>query len=103
MAGYSEKSLKDKLGIKPGSSVCILNSPPKYEEILGVSGFQSELIHQFDFIQFFTKDREHLETIFPLLKSHLQNTGLLWISWPKVSSRVTTDINENIVREIGLK
>jgi hypothetical protein len=28
---------------------------------------------------------------------------MLWISWPKRSSKVPTDLNENVIREIGLK
>jgi hypothetical protein len=32
----------------------------------------------------------------------LAPTGMLWVSWPKKSSGVTTDLDENIVRRIGL-
>ena len=32
----------------------------------------------------------------------LSSAGMLWVSWPKKSSGVATDVDENIVREIGL-
>src|SRR3989304_562036 len=56
-----------------------------------------------DFIQFFTKKRKELENKFPILKRELSKNGVLWISWSKGSSKVETDLNENTVREIGLK
>ena len=43
-----------------------------------------------------------LKSAFPKLKSSLAQDGLLWISWPKGASKIKTDLNENVVREIGL-
>jgi hypothetical protein len=37
------------------------------------------------------------------LKQALATNGMLWVSWPKGSSGVETDLNENVVREVGLK
>jgi hypothetical protein len=56
-----------------------------------------------DFIQFFTKKKEELEKEFPILNQELSRNGMLWVSWPKVSSGVKTDLNETVVREIGLE
>ena len=56
-----------------------------------------------DFIQFFTKQRSELERAVPLLREELTQSGMLWISWPKGASKILTDVNENVVREIGLK
>jgi len=55
-----------------------------------------------DFIQFFTTDKSVLDSAFPKLKKNLELAGTLWISWPKGASQVKTDLNENVVREIGL-
>ena len=103
VTGYSQKPLKDKLGIKLEFTVCILHAPFGYGKILGISDFHSELAEQSDFIQFFTKENKQLEDNFPILKSHLTSSGALWISWPKMSSGVKTDLNENSIREIGLR
>jgi hypothetical protein len=32
----------------------------------------------------------------------LAPAGMLWVSWPKKSSGVTTDLTENIIRDTGL-
>ena len=106
MAGYSKRSLVDKLGIKEGHRVAILGAPAGYAEILGELPPQvkpgKELRGEKDFLHFFTKSREELAQKFPALKSSLAQTGMLCISWPKVSSGIPTDLNENLIREIGL-
>src|SRR5438874_1846298 len=106
-AGYSQRSLGDKLGLKPGHKLIILNAPPGYADLLGPlpAGVRPALALQgpLDFIQFFTTGRAELEGEFPKLKAALAPTGMLWISWPKGASKVPTDLNENVVRDIGLK
>lgn len=106
-AGYSKKSLVEKLGIKEGLKVAILNSPASYNHILGKLpknvAVTKNLGERLDFIQFFTKESKELQRKFPSLKRALSQKGILWISWPKGSSKVKTDLNENIVREIGLE
>jgi len=107
MAGYSKRSLVDKLGIKAGYRAAILGSPPDYDSILGELPprvkLGKDLRPEHDFVHYFCQSRRELEQKFPLLKSSLAHTGMLWISWPKASSGVTTDLNENVIREIGLK
>lgn len=104
--GYSKRSLVEKLGIRPDRRVAILDPPEGYDRTLGplpegvrrVSSLRTPL----DFIQFFTTDRKGLEKRFPALARALRDDGALWISWPKGSSKVPTDVNENVVRAIGL-
>ncbi len=107
MAGYSKRSLVEKLGIKPGVNIIILNAPDGYEKALGELpanvSVASSLGSTLDLIQFFTKDREELDTNFPALKQALAHNGQLWISWPKKSAKIPTDLDENIIRDIGLQ
>jgi hypothetical protein len=106
-AGYSKKSLIEKLGIKESFKVAILNSPPNYSAMLGKLPknimVTKSLGSGLDFIQFFTKETKELKIKFPNLKKALLKNGTLWISWPKGTAGVKTDINENIIREIGLQ
>jgi hypothetical protein len=51
----------------------------------------------------FTKSKTELSREFKQVAKQLAPAGMLWVSWPKKSSGVTTDLNDNVVREIGLK
>lgn len=109
MAGYSGTPLVRKLGIKPGGRVCILNAPPGYAKTLGPLPAAVALLsrlgkpHSLDFIQFFTLQSRQLRVKFAELKTALRFDGSLWVSWPKKSSQVESDLDENIIRHIGLE
>jgi hypothetical protein len=106
VAGYSKRSLVQKLGLKPDQRIIILNPPPDYNTTLGDLPddvvISKTLSGPLDFIHYFTKERVDLEQQFPRLKQALAPAGMLWISWPKQASKVKTDVNENVVRDIGL-
>ncbi|XDD49903.1 DUF3052 family protein [Leptospira sp. WS92.C1] len=107
MAGYSGKSLGDKLGLKAGMKVFFKGLPDEVEkelkDYLSDVELSKSLIGSLDFLHLFTKDVKELQKQFPKFVEHLGEKGMIWISWPKGSSKVPTDINENKVREIGLK
>ena len=106
-AGYSKKSLVEKLGIKEGFAISIIGAPENYAATLGKlpPGVRqtNKLEGPLDFVQFFCSKRSRLEDNFPALKEALSPSGMLWVSWPKGSSGVPTDLTENVVREIGLR
>ncbi len=105
-SGYSLRPLVEKLGIKENSRVWIINPPQNYPEILGELPPGVSMVENLEpallFIHFFSKSREEVEDRLPGLKEALAFNGALWISWPKRSSKIGTDLNETLVREIGL-
>src|SRR5262245_26580336 len=105
-AGYSKRSLVDKLGIKANSRTVILNPPEDYDATLGPlpAGVTrlAKPTSEIDFIQAFFKDSKQLDRQFPSLKKALKQTGVLWVSWPKKASKIETDLTDNVVRTIGL-
>jgi hypothetical protein len=107
MAGYSGTPLVQKIGIKPGHRVVLRNHPPTFIKDLGKlpDGVESSerLAGKANVVIYFTDKRAALEKDFSRLASALVSDGMLWISWPKKASGRATDLNENIVREIGLE
>ena len=106
-AGYSKRPLTQKLGIKPGHLITIIDAPDGYHTLLeplpeGVIQ-HATLVADLDFAHYFTDNRQALVEMFPQLKAAIRANGMVWISWPKKASKVPTDLNENIVREIGLQ
>jgi hypothetical protein len=106
MPGYSGTTLPKKLGIKPGSRVCMADAPPEVRSELSAALAGCEHVADakspLDFAMVFTKSKAELAKEFQRLSKRLTPAGMLWVSWPKKSSGVATDLNGNIVREIGL-
>jgi hypothetical protein len=105
-AGYSGTPLAKKLGIRPGDTVALVGAPQGFEDELeglpdGVTlrrraGGNPEVV-----ILFTTKATDLERRFEPLAKS-IFPAGSLWIAWPKRSSGVPTDLDENRLRDIGL-
>ena len=107
MAGYSKTATWKKLGIKEGMRVIHLHAPANYLQVLGKLPqgvvLEDKLRKDASFIHYFTKDKGGLSNDFHKLEEALLPEGALWISWPKGASKVPTDLNENLVRDIGLR
>jgi hypothetical protein len=105
-AGYSGRSLVEKLGVKPDQRLALLSAPPGYERLLGPLPdgvvVQRALRGRFDFIQQFLARRADLDERLPRLAESLEVDGALWISWPKRSSGVACDFAEDDVRGAAL-
>lgn len=106
MAGYSGTPLQKKLGIKPGHKCLVANSPKAYFDWISPLPEGVKFVSRgkdIDFVHLFTTERKHFQKAFVTHRDTLQKTGMMWISWPKKSSGVTTDLDENIIRDFGLK
>jgi hypothetical protein len=107
VAGYSARSLSEKLGVKPGTHVVAIGAPAEYPRLLGrlpegVS-IRSRLPSRAEFVHRFACRRDELAADLPRLANALTDDGALWVSWPKKASGVNTDLSENVVRDIGLQ
>ena len=105
MAGYSGTPLPKKLGIKENLRVALVGTPSSVKsELEGAltSCVVSDGRTPLDFVMLFVKSASELKKEFARLSKQLTPAGMLWVSWPKKASGVTTDLNENEVRKIGL-
>jgi hypothetical protein len=107
MPGYSGTPLPKKLGIKVGFRVRLANAPAEVrtelrEALAGCEVVKPEQRSALDFAMIFTKSRAELSEEFSRISELLTPAGMLWVSWPKKSSGVATDVDESVVRGIGL-
>ena len=106
MPGYSGTPLPKKLGVKDGFHVCLVDAPSDVLAELKVPLEKCEIAKDgktpVDFAMLFSKSSVALRKEFARVSKQLAPAGRLWVSWPKKTSGVPTDLNENIVREIGL-
>jgi len=106
MPGYSGTPLAKKLGIKDNFRAALLHVPDdvktELRDAFEKCRIQRITNHNLDFIFLFAKSRAGLELeLLPAAKA-LAPAGMLWISWPKKSSGVATDLTGDVVRQSGL-
>jgi len=106
MAGYSETPLPQKLGIKPGLTVVTINTPKNYRRLLGTIPegvtFSNRLRSASTFVHVFIRKHSELANRLPVLREKIADAGTVWVSWPKRSSGVLTDVTEDVVRAVAL-
>ena len=90
-------SLAHKLKLKPGLHAAILNSPDNYLVELAPERVTIDhaLNGQYDWIQVFIKNKAEMDALFPALVAALKPESLLWISFPKGTSRIQTDLTRD--------
>jgi hypothetical protein len=106
MAGYSDTPLAKKLGIKEAFKVLLVNAPAQYRVLLAplparvrftrTANSATNLAHVF------ATERSTLMRLLPTLRKKLSPEAAIWVSWPKKSSKVPTDITEDTIREVAL-
>jgi hypothetical protein len=103
-AGYSGTPLPRKLGIKEGHRVLLANAPAGFDlgPLPGVTVQRRASGSAYDVIVVFTPDLAALAKRFAPLRARLVVNGGLWVAWPKRSSGVASDLDDNVVRAFGL-
>jgi hypothetical protein len=106
MAGYSGTPLAQKLGIKPAMTVTVINQPANYRQLLGEGAdrveFSDRTRSESSFVHFFTTRRSDLVKQLSRLRKEIPDTGTVWVSWPKKSAGVPTDVTEDVIRTVAL-
>lgn len=104
--GYSGTPLPRKLGIAVGSRVLLDGAP----DVFVLEPMPDEVtLHvrpaggSYDVIVCFCPDLRRLRRRFTPLARRLTTAGALWICWPKKASGVATDLDENVLRDVGLE
>jgi hypothetical protein len=99
MVGYSGTPLLQKLGIKDGHRVRVVN-PPAHLDAL-IPGVTPAARGSADIAWIFTASRAELAKKLPALAKAVFPNGMVWVSWPKKASKVPTDITEDTIREVA--
>jgi hypothetical protein len=106
MAGYSGTPLAKKIGIKEGCRIALVNAPKDFQSVLGELpddvAFIKQTANSLDIILFFVTTERALARDFTKLSARLTANGMIWITWPKKSSSVATDLSFARVQRIGL-
>lgn len=106
MAGYSGTPLAKKLGITEASKVLVVNPPQDYasffEALPPSVALTSKLDASVDIVHLFTTQRAELARALASYRAKLKAEAMVWVSWPKKSSKLASEITEDTVRELAL-
>jgi hypothetical protein len=104
--GYSGTPLAKKLGIKEGSRIRVVNQPANYFNLFTDMPRNVMLLRdkksRKDLVHYFTKKSAELNNDIGALRNEIFPNGIIWISWPKKTSKIDTDITEDVIRNIAL-
>jgi hypothetical protein len=105
-AGYSGTPLPKKLGFKDDTRLVVLGAPDDYDALVSPvpAGLQRQrsVSQTTTLVHVFVTTREQLARHLGTLRAQLGGDAAVWVSWPKKSARVPTDITEDTIREEAL-
>lgn len=106
MAGYSSTPLVKKLGIKPGYKIYVRNCPVDYVKLIGSLPEQCKLMkratNNLDMVHVFCLSVSELTQSLTTAKKAIKKDGMIWVSWPKKSSAIISEVTENVIRQVCL-
>jgi hypothetical protein len=105
-SGYSGTSLAKKLSLKDGMRVWRANMPDSVAREIAEEGLQLRLLDApeapIDAAHIFVAERSDLAAKLAHLLPLLDRAGFIWVSWPKRASKVSTNITEDVIRDVAL-
>jgi hypothetical protein len=107
MAGYSGTPLLKKLGLKPGHRMYTYCAPDNYFDMLSPLPDNVVVLPRLQghahFLHFFVGNAADFKVQLKKGMEHMVSDGMVWISWPKKATGIKTDLDENVIRDFGLK
>ena len=105
-AGYSGKPLCEKLGLKAGQRVIVVDSPEDYHRLIEGKVRDLTITDNMraaaDMAHVFVTSAAALRQKLPILIKAIAPDGAIWVSWPKKAARVPTELTEDIIRQIAV-
>ncbi len=106
----SDKTVAQKLLLRPDHLFVLLNAPHGYLDTIGALPSDVRVVRQAtgpaDVIQVFITSQREFEASIPSLKLALKPKGILWITYPKGTSPMASDINRDTIwryaRTVGM-
>jgi len=106
MAGHSGKTLSQKLGLKPGFRIFADGAPADYRKIVGEWPEGARIIARaaapLDVVHVFAAEAKGLAAKLVRYREAIAPDGMIWVSWPKKSSGVASDLSDVVVRNLAL-
>jgi hypothetical protein len=99
MMAMADSPLAKKLQIRPGYRLFLVNAPPEYTQLLSPlpEGVETVTAGEADVVHLFARRRAEVKAHLPALRAMLKPGGVFWISWPKTTAGVETDLTRDVL------
>lgn len=105
-AGYSGTPLPQKLGIKPGMTLHVVDAPMDYGALIAPMGhkvaFATRLTKDVELVHAFVTKKGRLNEVLDSARAGLGSEAIVWVSWPKKAAKLASEVTEDTVRDIAL-
>jgi hypothetical protein len=105
-AGYSGTPLPQKLGIRAGMTLHVVDAPMDYGALIAPMGrkvaFATRLSKDVELLHAFVTTRNRLEDVLDRARAGLGSDAIVWVSWPKKAGSLTSEVTEDTVRDMAL-
>lgn len=106
MAGYSGTPLAKKLGIDDDSTIVAIGAPVNYAKLVAPLPKGARIVTRGPksptLVHVFATSRAELTKQLETLRRSIAQNGVVWVSWPKKTAKVPTDITEDVIRAVAL-
>ena len=106
MPGYFGTPLAKKLSLKDGMRVWFDAMPESVRDEIATAGIvlSEEMVPTpgIHAVHVFVTSQTDLEERLGLLRDLIDPAGMIWVSWPKKASKLTSDVTENVIRDVAL-
>ena len=106
IAGYSGTPLPQKLGIKPGMTLHVVDAPLDYSSLIAPVGakvaFATRLTKDVELLHAFVTKKGRLQEVLDRARAGLGSEAIVWVSWPKKAAGIPSEITEDTVRDLAL-
>jgi hypothetical protein len=105
---YYDTPLAKKLGIKEGYKMLLHHPPDDYFLLFndlpqGLSLVENDFEKEIDFAHIFSANFDEMKEVFKATKKRIKKNGMIWVSYPKATSAIPTDIKRDAIRSFGLE
>src|ERR1700760_956346 len=96
----SDKPVAERLQVKGARRLAVLNEPAELNDTIGVAGARADAAEA-DVVLLFTPDRARLDTEGPALLAKIRKDAILWLAYPKLTSRLAADLSRDVIHAVA--
>jgi hypothetical protein len=98
----SDKPVAERLQVKGDRRLAVIGASAELEKTVGASKVRADLANA-DVVLLFAADRAGLDAKLPGVVKKMRDTAILWVAYPKLSSKIAADLSRDVIHALAPK